>query len=293
MDFDDALLAAGIDPGGIDVRQLETWQRVPTTDKPRKRNGSVLMLNSNPPEAIVKNWATGFTAVGSGTGWFVNKKRFLMYTARRRAVGAEHDAVAEKTRIELQMLKPASRNHPYLERKKISPHGALQKFNDLIIPMQDIDGKFWSYQKILSDGEKRFQRGGRTYGCYHMIEGKREEKLLIAEGFATGATLVEDCGYSVAVAFSAQNLPVVACALRDIFPDVEIVIAADNDNCVEGNPGMTYAIEAATKCDGIVVYPDFGLLSVARGFTDWNDMHEAFGAKLVRDQVENLITVFT
>ncbi len=75
--------------------------------------------------------------------------------------------------------------------------------------MRDTDGKTWSMQTIAPDGAKRFTPGGRVRGCYYSI-GKPAGVLVVAEGFATGASIHEATGCAVAVAFNAGNLKAVA-----------------------------------------------------------------------------------
>ncbi len=86
--------------------------------------------------------------------------------------------------------------------------------------------------------------GGKIRGCYFSI-GKPDGRVLIAEGFATGASVHEATGDAVAVAFNAGNLKPVAKILRAKFPDAHITVCADNDTKTEGNPGLTKATEAA------------------------------------------------
>ena len=69
-----------------------------------------------------------------------------------------------------------------------------------------------------------------TKGCYYPIGGAPDKILYVAEGFATAATVHEATGSAVAVAFNANNLKPVAIALRAKFPNLEIVICADDDH---------------------------------------------------------------
>ena len=62
-------------------------------------------------------------------------------------------------------------------------------------------------QKIEADGSKRFQNGGRVAGGHYLIgDVGNGGTLLIAEGFATAATLHEMTDLPVIVAFNAGNL---------------------------------------------------------------------------------------
>jgi putative DNA primase/helicase len=126
-------------------------------------------------------------------------------------------------------------------------------------------------QGIEPDGTKRFMRDQRVGGLYHGI-GALGARLGICEGYATGATLHEMGGIAAAVAFNAGNLLAVARALRDRFPDVELLICADDDWKTEGNPGMTKAREAAAAVGGKLKRPNFSGLPRDDRDTDFNDL---------------------
>ncbi len=131
----------------------------------------------------------------------------------------------------------ADAEHPYLRSKWVKPHGVRQIDNRLVIPVRDSDGILHGLQYISIGGEKRFNTGTAISGCYHSI-GKLNGKILIAEGFATGATLNECTGHAVAVAFNCANLKPVAEALQVKYPEIELILCADDDCNTDGNPGL-------------------------------------------------------
>ena len=47
------LAEVGIDPRDVDSELVDRWQRVPTSDHPRKRNGAVLLRAENIHRRIV------------------------------------------------------------------------------------------------------------------------------------------------------------------------------------------------------------------------------------------------
>lgn len=195
--------------------------------------------------------------------------------ARRRAEAAATAADVVATAM------PATDDHDYLVRKGIKANGALLHQGKLVIPMR-AEGKVCSLQFIGTDGDKRFLTGGRVTGCYFSIGSvKGAAALCVAEGFATGASIHEATGYPVAVAFNAGNLLPVAKALREKFPDLPLILCADDDWRTEGNPGMTKAAEAALAVGGILAVPDFGA-DRPEGATDFNDMAVLCGADAVK-----------
>ena len=145
----------------------------------------------------------------------------------------------------------------------------------LIIPVIDIDGAIWSLQYIAADGRKRFHPSGKLRGHFCPFGLQCEpEKILIAEGVATALTLREDTGLPVITAFNANNLVPVAESIRWKYASVDILICGDDDHTTEGNPGRTKAIEAAARCGGDWVLPDFSGLPRGEKDTDFNDLRQ-------------------
>ena len=149
----------------------------------------------------------------------------------------------------------------------------------LLIPLRDTAGKLHSLQTITPDGEKRFK--GRMKGCYHAMGGKPTVCLVIAEGYATGASIHEATGWPVAVAFNAGNVGPVAAALHKAYPALTLVMAADDDHLTPGNPGMAAARQAALAVGGFVVVPQFPAGRPPKA-TDFNDLAALAGLGAVR-----------
>ena len=122
---------------------------------------------------------------------------------------------------------------PYLERKECLPHGTRFHGKTLVIPMVK-EGEIRSLQSISASGFKKFMKGGDVSGCYFLIKGK--EKLAICEGFATGSTIHQATGWSVAVCFSASNLPKAA----PYFKRKDCIVCGDNDEA-----GINYGKKTA------------------------------------------------
>lgn len=195
---------------------------------------------------------------------------------RSQAIEAEYKRVAVIAREYVSKLKPADKNHPYLVKKMILPETALQDGQALIIPVYRHDG-ITSYQRIYPDGKKQFLTGGRIRGCFHLIGNKRQGKLLICEGFATGATLHAETGLDVAVVFHAGNLLPAGKTLRAMFRERPFCFCADDDHLrkdKDGNPeniGCIKAEEAAKYCGGVWTKPQFGK-DRPEWATDFNDL---------------------
>ncbi len=178
-------------------------------------------------------------------------------------------------------------DHTYLLSKKMQPHGLKLSRGKLVVPLYDQNQILQSLQFIGPDGDKKFLVGGRIKGCYYPVGGAPDKILYVAEGFATAATVQETTGSAVAVAFNANNLKPVAIALRAKFPNLEIVICADDDHKTKGNPGIRKAIEAATATRSKVVIPEFNG-NRSDGDTDFNDLFVLDGAKSVICSLEKI-----
>ncbi len=177
---------------------------------------------------------------------------------KRDVANAERRAAARATAERLCNIGNLCKCHPYLSTKMLSSaYGARLHRDMLLIPLRDESGVVHSLQTIDTNGEKRFLAGGRIKGCYFSIGGKPEGTLVICEGFATGASIHEATGYSVAIAFTAGNLMAVSQTMRRKFPNLRIIIAADDDCETDGNPGLTKATEAARAISGLLAVPNF------------------------------------
>ncbi len=133
----------------------------------------------------------------------------------------------------------------------------------IAIPMLSEFGQVVNLQLIFSSGKKSFLKGGQKKGCYHHIGETVDSVLLVAEGYATAASLYEATGYPVAVAFDAGNLLPVVQHLKLRMPEARFVIAGDDDHETDGNPGKTKAEAAAIAVGGIAVLPKFAARAAA------------------------------
>jgi putative DNA primase/helicase len=170
--------------------------------------------------------------------------------------------------------------HPYLRAKGVLGYNLRVEGDLLLVPLRDTSGTMHSLQTIAPDGSKRFMTGGRVRGCYHSM-GRADVAIVICEGVATAHSVREATGLAVVAAFSAGNLAPVASALKLKFPEVPIVLAADDDHATEGNPGLTAARAAALAVGGLVVVPQFPP-DRPRKATDFNDLFSLAGAGAVR-----------
>lgn len=216
---------------------------------------------------------------------------------RKRAAAAER-----ASNIWAQAEDLDGDGHAYLERKGVSSFGLrIGKWTSgqeaLLVPMRNIDGHLVSLQAIFANGnpqlgrDKDYLAGGQRRGSFHMIGGKpplsSSTVIVVEEGYATGATIHQATGYYCAITFDAGNLLSVARDLRQAYGNATIVIAADNDQWTDGNPGIHHARQAASAARAILAVPKFE--SLATKPTDFNDLLMLAGIEAVREQIQAAI----
>ena len=265
-------------------------------------------LDGHPAGRIINNkTGTDITWKSKGYALSDQEKAKLQAEAAEKLAqrAAEQDKLQEATaqRVGRQMadLVPVEQPTPYLQAKGIESHAGVftdREGQKTYIPAFDADGKQWTMQYIQEDGTKRFAKDSKKEGCFHPVGGMdalaAAPALVIAEGYATAASLAEGLGHATVAAFDSGNLPHVARALREKFPDKPIVIAGDDDKAQEiergHNPGRAKAEEAAKAVGGKAIFPIFApgeQQANPKGFTDFNDL--ANKSELGRDGLKRQV----
>lgn len=261
--FRNAIQSAGLTPPP-DIEPDGKLHRFSSNGKKGDDSGWYVLHGDTIPAGSFGDWRTGISqSWRADIGRPLSLQEEGAHRTRIEAIRAEREAEEIRRHEEAQRqaaaiwqaAKPVT-DHPYLNRKGVSAYALRVKDGRLIVPMRD-GGVIQSLQFISADGEKRFLTGGRITGCYFSI-GKPGKVLCIAEGYATGASIHEATGHAIAIAFSAGNLPPVAKAIRAKFPDLPMIVCADDDANTEGNPGLIKANEAARAVGGLLAIPDFG-----------------------------------
>jgi putative DNA primase/helicase len=175
--------------------------------------------------------------------------------------------------------KPAANANTYLHTKGVKAYGVRQLGDTILVPLVDTSGCIHGIQFIQPGGVKKFKTGTKKLGHYFPMGKPTHNVLLICEGYATGASLLEATGYPVAVAFDAGNLQPVAENLRKKYPEMKLIICADNN--VSGI-GQSRANMAANAVSGLVAVPPIT-------DSDFNDLHRTQGTEAVKACVEAAI----
>jgi putative DNA primase/helicase len=277
-DFAAAIAAAGL--GAPDIIADGRIHRFRAADdKAGSRSGWYLLHLDRHPAGAFGSWKLGMTRTWSAKTEADERIDFraMIETARRQR-DAEQQAMHARAAFTAASVwtacPPAPADHPYLLAREIKPHLArVDASNRLVIPIGD-GSQLTSLQFIAADGSKRFLTGGRIAGCWCPIEGDgRQGPILVGEGFATVATMVEVTGSPGVVAFNANNLLPVSKAIRRMNPHAEIIVIGDDDRWTEGNPGRTKARAAALEIGAKLLLPDFTDMDLDSKPTDWNDWY--------------------
>lgn len=297
--FREAIRAAGLTPPDV-IEADGKLRRFASNGKRGDDAGWFVLHGDGIPAGSFGDWRSGLSQtwradIGRQLTPSEEAEHRTRIEAQRREREAEgtrrHAEAANVATAIWQAAKPVSPNFPYLTAKGIKPHGARLHGDKLAIPAT-IAGKVHSLQFIDADGEKRFLPGGRVTECYFLLgsagEAQMSGKLVICEGYATGASLREATGLPVIVAFHAGNLRGVAEFIFSKLPDVRIIIAGDSDS---SGTGQRAATEAAQAVGGIVALPIFTAEELAcdKPPSDWNDYARLHGLSAVREAIENAL----
>ncbi|WP_293374788.1 toprim domain-containing protein [Nevskia sp.] len=260
-------------------------------DRRGSSNGWYVLHPDGIPSAAFGHWRSGIggtwrASIGRSltrTEQFDHRARMDAARALRLAEVAKAAAACRARAASIWgASRSASADHPYLARKEISVHGTRIHAGCVVVPVTDIAGTLKGLQFIAPDGTKRFLSDTEKAGCFHALgcwPPPVGAALAVAEGFATAATVAEATGWTTVAAFDAGNLLAVARALREALPTSPIVIAADNDRCTAGNPGLSRGLTAAQAVGGSVIAPAFGVTDVG---SDWNDFRLRYGHDATR-----------
>ena len=292
----------GLNPGSVELNaKLHKFKATPDDHKQsawyigfqnHTRSGDVfqVVLFGNYRDGLREQWQTDAKYSAD------DRKHIKAQMAKARKIEEDHrfklqtETAAEVTEVWPKKLDEGTSG--YLKRKKIDGQKLGIKYDgkgSFYVPMQDIDGKLWSWQKIYWDGTewiKRFHTGGRVTGCFHTLGSLQSTgTIYVCEGFATAASVHLATSGTTVVAFNTGNLSAVCKELRRKFPDVSIVVAGDDDRFKdpEKNPGREAAEEAAKGCLGRTAFPVFKPSDSKP--TDWNDLHCLEGLETVKAQL--------
>ena len=304
VEFADAMKSLGLEvPAGHPMMDGKT-HRVPAAgDGKGEAAGFYVAFTDGHPAGYIKNNRSGLDMRWKSTGYTLSEEEKARLNAeaatkreeRDRERTATYDATAERVQQRAAQCRQIEQATPYMERKGIAPTiGALASASDntIHLPAIDTSGKHWTTQYIQEDGTKRFAKESHKESCFHVVNGgvtpqaalaalDKAPRIMIGEGYATMATVSSVVDHATVAAFDSGNLPAVAAALRERYPDKPIFIMGEDDQRVLEkfgyNPGKEKATQAAQAVNGVPVFPTFApgeqQADPAR-FTDFNDLQQ-------------------
>jgi len=207
--------------------------------------------------------------------------------AERESILRERDETEKRERARAitqaramwEAAPPADANHPYLVRKNVQPYIARQTpSGELLLPIYNSEAEVISVQTINDDGGKRFQfrapvKGGRLNIGVYM------GRLIICEGFATGASIFHVLSDQVRVAFSCDNMEAIA---REAHAAGQSIILAP-DKGLSSEKAAKLALELNVP----VVFP----LNDIEG-TDFNDQAAERGDESIAQSFREALRAF-
>ena len=229
--------------------------------------------------------------------------------AAQRQLQENHLRVSKTAQRIWRNAAPASLAHPYLAAKGITDPAVLggirqseyQGVLNLQIPIYR-DGTLYNLQSISPDGGKHFLKDGLKSGGYTVVGDATDTArgIVVAEGFATAASIHQATGKPVVVAFDAGNMVTVSETLAKNLPqDIPVTIAVDND---ASGTGLAKARQAAALFGdrAKAVQPEFTMTQIQQfqrenGLdgkgrpklpSDFNDLHKLAGVAAVRQALD-------
>ena len=318
-EFADVLRELGGDLTGEHPIMDGRSHRMATLDDDRGEKSMFYVAHADGrPAGYAKNNRTGEEQRWKASAVTVTREQFTAIVpgkvAEREADRmALYESTAERLSAHLEAYPALSPDHDYLKAKRISPEPGVFETprGSMAVPAFDADGKLWSVQYVNSDGSKRFARESRKEGCFHVVGStdpvgdlKKADAIVVAEGYATAATLKSlhaETGdplgrVAFVAAFDAGNVPHVARVLRERHLSAAMVIAADNDQAMEGqevgrNPRLIKGQQAAAANGAVLMAPSLSEEELEAGFSDWNDLatHDEVRKGLVAKELEQAL----
>lgn len=342
--FKDALNVAGLE---IDTPIMDgILRRVRVEgDKGAQKSGAYVGYIDGIPAGFIQNFKTGF--IGN---WKYDKLDITPYSddliyskntqnlskdntffiqrqlQREMELENEYKKTAKILYDEFLTAKFAVLDHAYFVKKRVYKNYGLKQdsFGNLLMPLFDINEKFWSLQRIFPNGNKMIgallsnkqkqnsekllaKKRGNFFvlsddiDIYDKnlvklnIEGLlKYNKVYLCEGFATAASVCEACKMPVIVGLDVGNLEFVVQDFSERFCNMHIIIAADNDAKKEKERGFNIGKEKAMQIKNnfknvSVCIPNFNDTEISSGYSDFNDLYNSRGIDEVKCQLEILL----
>ena len=342
--FKDVLNSAGLE---IDIPMMDgILRRVRVNgDKGAQKSGAYVGYIDGIPAGFIQNFKTGF--IGN---WKYEKLDISPYSdeliyskktqilskdntvfiqrqlQREKELENEYKKTAKILYDEFLTAKFAVLDHTYFIKKRVYKNYGLKqdRFGNLLMPLFDINEKFWSLQRIFPNGNKMIgallsnkqkqnseKLLAKKRGNFFVLSDDMDiydknlvklnieallkyNKVYLCEGFATAASVCEACKMPVIVGIDVGNLEFVVQNFSARFCNIHIIIAADNDSKKEKESGFNIGKEKAMQIKNnfknvSVCIPIFNDTEISSGYSDFNDLYNSRGIDEVKRQLEILL----
>ncbi|MEX0448017.1 AAA family ATPase, partial [Xenorhabdus sp. SGI246] len=192
-------------------------------------------------------------------------------------------------RVAALMAQTVVGQSPYLAAKGIQClNQRLLSDNSTVLALTALDKEITSAQIIKPNGEKKLLSGSQKKGAFIPVSAleAHPNTVIITEGYATALTVNQLYKGTVLAALDAGNLYSVAKAVRERWPDIKIIIAADNDwhrpdeldknGKPKVNVGKISAEKAAFAVNGWITLPPDAVKA------DWDDYRQHYGIEAAK-----------
>lgn len=292
-------------------------------DKGNEKSGAYIGYLNGHPAGFIQNFKTGIKENWKSSVSNITKNQEIEFKnmietnkaikeSREAELALAHEKTAQKLQKEYESAKWANKEHPYLKNKGFDKNFYLKQdaHGNLLIPLRDIDGKYWATQRIFSNGDKMIgvtrtkeekEQGieypAKKQGNFFLLGAKNlnnVKEVYVCEGFATAASVYEATKKPSIMGVDAGNLEIVITNIQKKYPKMEIIIAADNDVKKELgngiNVGKNTALDIQKKHPEIkVVLPQFTKEEIQKGLSDWNDLAQSRGQEEIKKQLKEQI----
>ena len=342
--FKDALNSAGLE---IDIPMMDgILRRVRVNgDKGAQKSGAYVGYLDGAPAGFIQNFKSGFSSnwkyetldISPYSDELIYSKKTQILSKdntvfiqrrlqREKELENEYKKTAKILYDEFLTAKFAVLDHTYFIKKRVYKNYGLKqdRFGNLLMPLFDINEKFWSLQRIFPNGNKMIgallsnkqkqnseKLLAKKRGNFFVLSDDMDiydknlvklnieallkyNKVYLCEGFATAASVCEACKMPVIVGIDVGNLEFVVQNFSARFCNIHIIIAADNDSKKEKESGFNIGKEKTMQIKNnfknvSVCIPNFNDTEISSGYSDFNDLYNSRGIEEVKRQLEILL----
>lgn len=190
-------------------------------------------------------------------------------------------------------LKIGSHYNQYKNDEKNKDYFFVRK-GDLLIPAMNLDLQFVTYQRITDQGVKLQRIDISTVGAFYCLGDWRKstKRIYLCEGYATGYSLYLATDGVVFVCFDVHNIGVVLKQIKELYPDIEVIVSTDNDRKKKTKVGLYKGFEYSYLYNSPFIFPVFPNEDAYSDDSDWNDLSKIMPYSLIGERIESQIKFF-